>query len=59
MLGDEFKTAEPPELRLRLIGTAPFKKVTLLKDDEEVSGIKTCRTFRFTLEPVEPDDSPD
>ncbi len=28
-----------------------------LKDDEKLSGIKTCRTFRFTLEPVEPDDS--
>ena len=26
-----------------------------LADDEKLSGIKTCRTFRFTLEPAEPD----
>jgi TonB family protein len=28
-----------------------------LAPDQKVSGIKTCRTFRFLLEPVEPDDS--
>ena len=35
MLGDEFTTKVPPELRLKLIGTAPFAKVTLIVDDEE------------------------
>ncbi len=28
-----------------------------LEDDEKLSGIKNCRTFRFTLEPAEPDPS--
>jgi hypothetical protein len=36
MLGDVFTTAEPPTLRLKLGGTAPFAKVTLVKDDEEI-----------------------
>jgi hypothetical protein len=36
LLGDEFTTNEPPTLRLKLHGTAPFSKVTLVKDDEEV-----------------------
>jgi hypothetical protein len=36
MLGDEFSTSEAPTLRLKLHGTAPFSKVTLVKDDEEI-----------------------
>jgi len=36
MMGDEFSTAEPPQFRLKLIGTAPFAKVTIVKDDVEV-----------------------
>ena len=36
MLGDAFTTARPPTLRLKLNGTAPFAKVTLVKDDEEI-----------------------
>lgn len=36
MLGDAFTTAQPPTLRLKLAGTAPFAKVTLVKDDEEI-----------------------
>ena len=36
MMGDEFTTAEAPTLRLKLTGTAPFGKVTLVKDDVEV-----------------------
>ena len=36
MMGDEFATAETPTLSLRLRGTAPFAKVTLVKDDVEV-----------------------
>lgn len=30
-----------------------------LEADERLSGIKNCRTFRFTLEPVEPDPATD
>jgi hypothetical protein len=36
MLGDAFSTTEAPTLRLKLHGTAPFSKVTLVKDDEEI-----------------------
>jgi hypothetical protein len=36
MLGDAFSTAQPPTLRIKLIGTAPFAKVTLVKDDVEI-----------------------
>lgn len=39
MLGDAFSTTEPPTLRLKLAGTAPFAKVTLVKDDEEIHAI--------------------
>jgi hypothetical protein len=39
MLGDAFTTAQPPSLRLKLKGTAPFAKVTLVKDDEEVHSL--------------------
>ncbi len=28
-----------------------------LRDDEKLSGIKTCRTFRFTLERIEIDEA--
>ena len=36
MLGDDFSSSQPPTLRLKLVGTAPFSKVTLVKDDEEI-----------------------
>ena len=36
MLGDEFTTSEPPTLSIKLVGTAPFAKVTLVKDDVEI-----------------------
>ena len=36
MMGDEFTTAEPPILRLKLIGASKIARVTLVKDDEEI-----------------------
>jgi hypothetical protein len=36
MLGDEFTTAEAPALRVKLVGTAPFANVVVVKDDEYV-----------------------
>lgn len=39
LLGDAFATSEPPTLRLKLGGTAPFAKVTLVKDDQEIHSI--------------------
>jgi hypothetical protein len=37
MLGDEFKTSQPPTFRLKLHGTGPFSKVTIVRDDVEVN----------------------
>jgi hypothetical protein len=36
-MGEEFSTPEPPALRIHLIGTQKFAKVTIIKDDEEVN----------------------
>jgi hypothetical protein len=36
MMGDEFSTSEPPTLSIKLVGTGPFAKVTLVKDDVEI-----------------------
>ena len=35
-MGDEFSTAEAPELRVKLTGTAPFAKVHIIKDNKYV-----------------------
>ena len=40
MQGDDFKSSQPPAFRLKLHGTAPFKKVTIIKDDAEVKAIE-------------------
>jgi len=40
MQGDEFKTTQAPAFRLKLQGTGPFKKVTIVKDDVEVKAIE-------------------
>jgi hypothetical protein len=36
LMGDEFKTSQPPGFRLKLHGTGAFQKVTIIKDDAEV-----------------------
>jgi hypothetical protein len=43
LLGDAFATGQPPTLRLKLHGTAPFAKVTLIKDDEEIDVVAPNR----------------
>jgi hypothetical protein len=35
MMGDAFTSKEPPTVKIKFIGTAPFSKVTLVKDDVE------------------------
>ncbi len=35
LMGDEFTTAAAPSFRVKFLGTAPFAKVTLVKDDVE------------------------
>jgi hypothetical protein len=36
MMGDEFSISSPPELSVKLIGTAPFARVHVIKDDRYV-----------------------
>jgi outer membrane lipoprotein-sorting protein len=36
IMGDEFSTDGPPSLSVKLIGSAPFAKVTIVKDGREV-----------------------
>lgn len=36
LIGDAFSTAEPPELRIKIVGTAPFSKVWVVKDNQYV-----------------------
>jgi hypothetical protein len=40
MQGDEFKIGEAPVFHLKLAGTGPFSKVTIVKDDVEVKIIE-------------------
>jgi hypothetical protein len=35
-MGDEFRVDRPPTIRVKLIGTAPFKEVVIIKDNETV-----------------------
>jgi len=41
MQGDEFKITQAPAFRLKLLGTAPFTKITIVKDDVEVKTFAT------------------
>lgn len=36
IIGDAFSTSEPPELQVKLSGTAPFSRVVIVKDDKYV-----------------------
>lgn len=36
MLGDEFSSSKAPTFTIRLVGTAPFAKLTMVKDDVEI-----------------------
>lgn len=37
MLGDEFSTSQAPSFRVKIVGTAPLAKLTLVKDDVEIA----------------------
>ena len=43
IMGDAFATAASPELKVRLVGTAPFAKVHLIKDNQYVYTIQPGR----------------
>jgi hypothetical protein len=40
IMGDEFKTNEPPKLEFEVIGTGPIKQIDILKDHEVVHTIQ-------------------
>lgn len=40
LMGDEFTTDKPPTIRIKLVGTAPFAEVVIIKDDEIVYSSK-------------------
>ncbi|MGH9721372.1 MAG: DUF3604 domain-containing protein [Bryobacteraceae bacterium] len=49
ILGDAFTTSQPPELKVKLGGTAPFAKVHLIKNNQHVYSIEPKkRDVEFT-----------
>jgi hypothetical protein len=49
MMGDDVTTSEAPTVTIKLVGTAPFAKVTLVKDDvEHVLGEPNEAEVEFT-----------
>ncbi len=49
MMGDDFISNEPPTVKIKLVGTQPFAKVTLVKDDvEHVLGEPNKAEVEFT-----------
>ncbi|HYL37997.1 MAG TPA: hypothetical protein VEV17_18925 [Bryobacteraceae bacterium] len=40
MMGDQFSTASPPSLQVKLVGTAPFARVHIVKDGKYVYSIE-------------------
>jgi hypothetical protein len=55
MMGDEFDTPSPPELKVKLAGTAPFARVHIIKDDEHVYTTEPgIRTVDFTWKDAAP-----
>jgi hypothetical protein len=57
LMGDDFTTSEAPKLTCKLIGTAPFAKVTIVKDDVEVE-VQTPNTDKVELTWTDPNPTP-
>lgn len=55
--GDEFTTAAAPKFRIKLAGTAPFARVTIIKDNKEVQ-VFTPQSTDVDLEWTDPDPAP-
>ncbi|RMG04475.1 MAG: DUF3604 domain-containing protein [Planctomycetota bacterium] len=54
-MGDEFTTSEKPIFRIRLVGTEPFAKVHIIKDNVYVHTIEpNDRTVEFTWTDMDP-----
>jgi hypothetical protein len=47
-MGDEFTTGQPPVLQVKLVGTAPFSKVHVIRDGAYVYSVEPkSRTVEF------------
>lgn len=57
MMGDDFTASEPPQLRVKLIGTAPFAKVVIIKDGVEIE-TKTPNTDKVEFTWTDPNPTP-
>jgi hypothetical protein len=57
MMGEEFSTDKAPKLQLKLIGTAPFAKVTIFKDSEPVH-VEEPKQAEVSLEWTDPSPTP-
>ena len=56
-MGDEFEVNKPPTLRIKLIGTAPFEEVVIVKDNKYVYSTKPGKRiveFTWTDNDAEP-----
>ncbi|HID21147.1 MAG TPA: hypothetical protein EYP14_01925 [Planctomycetaceae bacterium] len=56
-MGDEFVVKKPPTLRIKLIGTAPFEEVVIVKDNQYVYSTKPGQRvveFNWTDNEAEP-----
>lgn len=48
-MGDQFDTSEPPTLKVKLVGTAPFAKVYIVKDNRYIYSVDPKNaTVEFT-----------
>jgi hypothetical protein len=57
LMGDEFTVTEAPAIALKLIGTAPFAKVTIVKDGKE-AWTAAPNTKEVTLTWTDPNSAP-
>jgi len=57
-MGEEFSTTEPPSIHVKLIGTEPFAKVHIIKDNEYVHTVEPNTTdvgFTWVEKAAKPD----
>ena len=56
MMGDQFDSATPPAIKVKLIGTAPFAKVHIIRDNKYVYSVEPkAQTVEFTWRDEKPE----
>ncbi len=57
MMGDQFDSAEPPTIKVKLIGTAPFAKVHIIRNNKYVYTVEPkTQTVEFTWRDEKPEE---